>query len=204
MRSLLRSTYGYRLVSFAKSYIQWGRRKFAAPSPHLIKQSCLVRLGVPDATWIETGTFLGQTTHFLSKYALKVYSIEPEPTLFEDAKRKFKNFKNVVILNGTSETIFPELLPTLSGNVNFWLDGHYSAGATFRGKQDTPVVDELKGISQNLHRFEKVCVLVDDVRCFNPHLSEYSSYPPIDLLVDWARLNHLTWHIEHDIFAATN
>jgi hypothetical protein len=34
-----------------------------------------------------------------------------------------------------------------------------------------------------------VAVLVDDVRCFDPQIEEFSTYPPIDFLVDWARSN---------------
>jgi hypothetical protein len=94
------------------------------------------------------------------------------------------------------------LLPSLSGNINFWLDGHYSAGITYRGPQDTPILDELAHISNNLHRFEKVCVMVDDIRSFDSEIDEYSSYPSLNILVDWANQNGLGWHIEHDIFVA--
>jgi hypothetical protein len=44
--------------------------------------------------------------------------------------------------------------------------------------------------------------MVDDVRCFNPELKEYSTYPALKSLVDWAEANRLGWHIEHDIFVA--
>jgi hypothetical protein len=204
VRTLIRNSNPYRLLSLVRSYRQWKRNQFAAPSPHYIKQACLIRNGIPDAVWIETGTFLGQTTQFLSKHATKVYSVEPEPTLFANAQKYFSKFGNVEILNGASESVFPKLLPRINGDVNFWLDGHYSSGITFKGQQDTPIVDELKQISQNLHHFAKVCVLVDDLRCFNPQQSEYSTYPPLDFLVDWARQNSFHWHIEHDIFVAKN
>ena len=106
------------------------------------------------------------------------------------------------ILNGTSEDVFPELLPRIAGDVNFWLDGHYSAGITFKGRQDTPILDELACISHHLERLGKVCVLIDDIRCFNPRMPEYSSYPSLDTLVAWATKHKLGWHIEHDIFVA--
>ncbi len=199
---MIRYSYPYRLLSLVRGYLQWAKRQFASPSPHFIKQACLLRNGIPSATWIETGTFLGQTTHFLSKHAMKVYSIEPEPTLFKNAVNYFKDFKNVVILNSTSESEFPKLLPMISGDVNFWLDGHYSAGPTFKGQRDTPIVDELKNIGEHLDRLKQVCVLIDDVRCFDPQLPEFSAYPPIDYLVNWARDHHLQWHVEHDIFVA--
>jgi hypothetical protein len=131
-----------------------------------------------------------------------VYSLEPEPALFANAKLLFKNWKNVEILNGTSEMILPALLPKIDGNVNFWLDGHYSAGITFQGEQNTPIVDELKNITENLAHFNRVCLLIDDIHLFNPGQAGSEGYPSLDLLVDWARSNNFHWHIEHDIFVA--
>ncbi len=181
----------------------WRRRGFSSPSPFFVKHECLLRNGVSNATWVETGTYFGQTTEFLSSHASMVYSIEPEVKLYSDAKRRFALKPNVEIINGLSEDILPVLLPSLSGNVNFWLDGHYSAGVTFRGPQETPVLDELDCISQNMHRFDEFCVLIDDVRCFNPNLEEYSAYPALGDLVDWAATNGLFWGIEQDIFFAS-
>ena len=204
MRTFVRNSDPYRYYTLFREYIQWSKRKFAAPSPHFIKQSCLIRNSVPQATWVETGTHLGQTTQVLARYASRVYSIEPEPTLFANAQRYFEKYEHVDIINGTSEDVFPTLLPTIKGNINFWLDGHYSAGATFQGKQDTPILDELKSIGENIGNFDKICVLVDDIRCFCSSQERYDNYPSIDKLVEWARSNSLSWHIEHDIFVAKN
>jgi hypothetical protein len=207
IKKFLSNIFLYRLRTLLreyKSYKNWEKINFQAPSPHYIKQACLIRNGFPGATWIETGTYLGQTTQVLSKIGLKVFSIEPEATLFANAYNYFKKFSNVEILNGTSEQIFPNLLPKIKGDVNFWLDGHYSAGITFKGTQDTPILEELKHIADNLNHFKKVCVLIDDVRCFNPKILEYSTYPSVNILVAWANNNNLDWHIEHDIFVAKN
>ena len=175
---------------------------YAAPSPHYIKQTVLLRNAISDATWVETGTYLGQTTKELSKHGKFVYSIEPEPTLYSNAADYFKSYSNVEILKGLSEEVFPSLLPKLYGDINFWLDGHYSVGITFKGPQDTPILEELTHISANLNHFRNVCVIIDDIRCFNPELDEYSAYPSLNVLVDWANKNRFSWHIEHDIFVA--
>ena len=204
IKTYIRNSYLFRLVYLLRDFKIWADRGFQSPSPHFIKQACLIRNGWPGAIWVETGTYLGQTTEVLSKFSKKVYSIEPESTLFSNAKIYFSKFKNVEILNGTSEQIFPELLPTISEDVNFWLDGHYSAGITFKGTQDTPILDELRHIADNLSHFGKVSVLIDDIRQFNPQHAQYSTYPPLNTLVDWANENNLYWHIEHDIFVAKN
>lgn len=202
MSPALRNSLAYRVLDLARGFAEWKARGYASPSPHSIKQATIMRNGFADATWVETGTYLGQTTKFLSKSAKQVFSIEPEPKLFRAAASFFKSYANVEILNGTSEEVLPTLLPRILGTVNFWLDGHYSAGVTFKGQQETPVLDELRAIDQNLGRFERVCVLIDDLRCFDPEVPAYTSYPSLDALVDWARRNNLKWHIEHDIFCA--
>lgn len=182
--------------------IEWKRRRYDAPSPRRVKNEVLLRNSIPGAIWVETGTYLGETTAILAANAMQVYSLEPANKLFERASRKFSDQVNVKIINGASEDIFPSLLPTLNGAVNFWLDGHYSAGITYQGGKDTPIIEELLHIETNIAHFNGLCVLVDDIRCFKPTIPEYAGYPSIDFLVDWARRNRLNWHIEHDIFVA--
>ena len=186
------------------SYLAWEEKQFAAPSPDLIKRQCLLRNGIADACWIETGTYLGETTDLLRQHSKRVISIEPEPTLFQNAQAKFAGITNVEIINGLSEEVFPQLLPTLTGDINFWLDGHTSLHNTFQGPLDTPIVEELNCISANLAHFGKVAILIDDIRLFKGEVVHYGPYPPLDFLVDWAREHRLAWHIEHDIFIAKN
>ena len=182
----------------------WVARQFASPSPSYIKRQVLLRNGIPGAAWIETGTYLGDTTLILANYSKRVISIEPDEELYRRAINRFASFHNVEIINGLSEEVFPQLLPQLHEEINFWLDGHFSGGITHRGPKKTPIVDELRCIEINLSNFSRIVVLVDDVRCFNPVRPEYRGYPPLDVLVDWARKNNLTWHIEHDIFIANS
>jgi hypothetical protein len=142
---------------------------------------------------------LGTTTKFQSRHFPKLHSIEPDKDLYELKVKKFKN-SNVELYNGISEKVLPQLLLTLKQHCNFWLDGHYSGGNTFKGPLDCPVVEELKTIQEHLKKIFKAVILIDDVRCFLPNSKVNEEYPPLALLVDWARLNELTWKIEHDIF----
>jgi hypothetical protein len=198
----LRQKSGKATDNEVNRYKDWEDREFGVPSPSFVKHKVLMRNGLRDATWVETGTFLGDTTCVLSKVVKMVYSIEPEPALFLKAEQRFRGTDNVKIINGLSEEVLPKLVPTLSGNVCFWLDGHFSAGITFKGPQDTPIIDELSVIGNHIEKVGKLVVMIDDVRCFDPTSPEFSGYPPVDLLVDWARKHNLKWHIEHDIFIA--
>jgi hypothetical protein len=177
---------------------KWGKRNFFEHSPQLIKEFVFEKYGIVNAPWVETGTFQGITTNFLRERYPHVHSIEPEIMLYNAAQKRFSG-KNVTLYNDVSENVLPKLLKNLLGDVNFWLDGHYSEGITFKGKKDCPVEDELNIIEANLNNFNKITILIDDVRCFLPTNSEYPDYPSIDYLVDWARRLNMSWRIEHDI-----
>jgi hypothetical protein len=186
-------------VQHSRAMSAWRDRGYLDNSPQFVKESVFQKYGIADAEWVETGTYMGETTKFLSEKFPHVYTIEPSLELYKAACARFEG-GNVTLFNDVSENVFPKLLPTLSGNVNFWLDGHYSAGVTFKGDKDCPVEDELRAIEENLKNFNKLSILIDDVRCFLPSNSEYPDYPSIDYLVDWARKLNMRWRIEHDIF----
>lgn len=179
--------------------LRWRGRGYLDHAPQCVKECVLLAHGIPGAPWVETGTFRGTTTAFLLRHFGKVYSIEPEPRLFARVAKRFAG-KPVELFNDVSETVLPDLVARLSGDCNFWLDGHYSAGDTFKGKKDCPVEDELAAIAANLGRLGRVAILIDDVRCFLPANADYPDYPSVDVLVDWARAHGFDWRIEHDIF----
>ena len=181
---------------------KWGDRNYDMPAPQPVKWSVLTRYGHPRGTWVETGTYMGQTTEFLSRTASHVYSIEPSAELAQAAVERFQATPNVTILQGLSEDCLPAILNDLSRPVSFWLDGHFSSGNTFQGPSDTPIRAELAAIEPHLAQWSAVTVLVDDVRCFDPSNPSFADYPTRGWLVDWAEGNHLNWLIEHDIFIA--
>lgn len=187
---------------FAKNLLamsDWKNRGFLGNSPQFVKEKILTTYGIPNATWVESGTFVGTTTEFLRKRSPQIHTIEPSRTLYEIASQRFKG-KNVTLHNGVSEYVLPQVLKELRGDVNFWLDGHYSGGETFEGSSRCPVPEELKAIETHLSNFSNLAILIDDVRCFVSSSSEFSSYPSLDFLVDWANRNKMKWNIVHDIF----
>ncbi|MGA9664987.1 MAG: hypothetical protein WBQ69_00865 [Gallionella sp.] len=163
---------------------QWIRRQYAAPSPTHIKRAVLLRNGVSGGTWVETGTFMGDTAALLALEAKEVYTIEPDKELFEKAMTRFKNNPKIHVIHGLSEQVLPSLLATLTGTVNFWLDGHYSGGITHQGPIDCPVREELSSIEKTWPRYDKATILIDDIRCFDPSIPEYADYPDLNFLVD--------------------
>ena len=185
-------------VSIKRQYQlkHWRKRNYTENAPQFIKEKVLEKYSIENANWVETGTHMGDTTYYLSKKYPHIYSIEPNVEFYKAALNIFKGL-NVTLFNDVSENVLPILLPTLKGNLNFWLDGHYSGGKSFKGNKECPIKDELNSIEVNFDNFEKISIFIDDVRLF---LSSANNYPSIDYLVDWSRCLNMKWRIEHDIF----
>lgn len=193
----------YRRLRHGKALRGWMEGGFGSPVPAVVKRAVLRRHHIPGAVWIETGTFQGDTTAVLARFALRVVSLEPAPELYKKAEARFRGSPSVQIINAPSEVAFPRLLNNLTGPVCFWLDGHYSGGTTFQGETDTPIGDEMDAIEAALPHLGQIAVLIDDIRLFDPENPVHAGYPSLDAVVDWARRCGLNWKIEHDIFIAT-
>jgi len=178
---------------------KWRNMNYSSPSPQHVKIGILNSNSLKNATWVETGTYLGDTTSKLAKIARKVISIEPQGELSTFASTRLKKFKNVEVINATSESCIAEVLEGISGPTCFWLDGHYSGDITYQGADISPISIELSAISKFL-KSNEVVVFVDDFRLFVN--STDTGYPAHSTLVDWAVENDLSWTIEQDIFIA--
>lgn len=85
----------------------------------------------------------------LKKKYDKIISIELGEDLYNNAKNRFKDDKNVTILKGDSGKVLPTILSDLNHPIIFWLDGHYSALITAKGEIDCPIFEELNAIFQS-------------------------------------------------------
>ena len=193
-----------RLASYLriKPLILWdwyGRRKCTNPPPSIIKHQILLRHGIKLAHWIETGTFVGDTTKFLSKNFKRVFTIEASEECLKIAKKHLGNRSNIAFYSGTSEDIFEPLLKKQKGSINIWLDAHYSGGITHKGSNLSSIIKELSVISNNINQFDQIAVFIDDI---DGHFFDPISYPKIDYYVEWAKNNKLDWIIENNIFIA--
>jgi hypothetical protein len=156
----------------------WRKNGFVVPLPNLLKRSIILReaLAHQANTLVETGTFLGDTPWFLRKKIAKIYTIEVHQPLADLAKRRFRSWSNIEVLNGDSGTQLALVVPKLKGNVLFWLDGHYSEGITGKSFEDCPVIREFDAITQ--HCSANWLILIDDARDFGSD----PAYPTTDQL----------------------
>ncbi len=114
---------------------------------------------------IETGTYLGEMIEFQQDHFEKIYSIEISEFYYNFTMNRLKEYKNINILHGDSESELGKVIDSLSkeDRVIFWLDGHYSGGNTGKGNQDSPIIFELETIIKD-NRDD--IILIDDARCF--------------------------------------
>jgi hypothetical protein len=181
----------------------WRLKGYKTPYPARLKQRFLTEEGYKNATWVETGTYLGETTKALSKNSYKVYSIEPQIDFFTFANKRFKTKPKIAIINDTSENALQDIVSMVQGKVNFFLDGHYSGGATF-DSGNAPVLIELSLIEKFLPGDVNFKIFIDDFRLFQSANTGDKLYPSRRSLVDWAEDRKLDWTIEKDIFCIWN
>jgi hypothetical protein len=198
-----RSRYGYRItlgrVAAAVraraeprlSVRRWERDGRPAPPPPEVKRRALRdavrRYGL--RTFVETGTFLGDTSAAMRTHVDQVITIELSADLAERARRRFEGVANVRVLEGDSGRLLPQLVEELREPALFWLDGHYSAGITARGDEDTPVRSELRAILD--HPVDGHVILIDDARDF-----QGGAYPTVDEIRKLANAHRAGYELE--------
>ncbi len=123
--------------------------------------------------FLETGTYLGDTTDKASRHFPRVITIELSKELFETAKKRFSKKKNITIHQGDSAQLLPKILETMKDKAVFFLDAHFSMGETAKGNENTPIITELNHIKKS--KITHATIIIDDIRMF---------YEPLITLTD--------------------
>ena len=179
----------------------WRKNGYSVPVPSIVKQRVIINYQKKYncSTFIETGTYLGDTVEALKTKFKKVISIELGMDLYINAKERFLNDKNIEIFQGDSGKVLPQIVLGLKDPAIFWLDGHYSAGITAKGDKICPILEELDAIfdNSNLNHI----LLIDDARDF---VGE-GDYPTIDRLTDYIKSKNERYKVQvkHDIIRYT-
>jgi hypothetical protein len=132
--------------------------------PALTSTEIRTMMSIPCSIFIETGTYLGQTTEIAASMFEKVHTIEVKNDLFISAKNKLSRYPNVVCHLGDSSILLEDICKKLTKSSCFWLDGHYSAGNTGKGSKNVPLYEELQTIMKNCS--QECIILIDDCRLF--------------------------------------
>ena len=179
----------------------WLRSRCLGAPPPGAKWAVLAEFSGPDVTWIETGTYFGLTTRWLSKRSSQVISLEPDPTLAAFVRRRLRRLENTTVLNESSESGLRPALEAAKDKVCLFLDGHYSGGITYRGNLISPIVSELDTVAEHLPQLLSCRIFVDDFRLFGQNDLD-GAYPSPNLLVDFARAYMDGWTVQNGVFVA--
>jgi len=180
-----------------KAYRQWLKKGRPDPVPHVVKQMVVTTYAAKNGirVFIETGTYLGEMVCAVKDTFDKIYSIELSNELCKRARKKFVGYRHIIIINGDSAEVLPEILMHAKEPCLFWLDGHYSGGNTAKGEKETPIMEELKQICD--HPVKNHVILIDDARLFTGK----NDYPTIESLRTFieARLPYYEFDVQDDI-----
>ncbi len=113
---------------------------------------------------VETGTWFGDTVFMLRREFKGLHSIELDEELFRSAKEHLGHIRNIRLHHGDSAQVLPVVVAEIQEPVLYWLDGHFCAGPSARGAQDSPISEELSFLLERTSG-ENV-VLIDDARLF--------------------------------------
>jgi tetratricopeptide (TPR) repeat protein len=116
-------------------------------------------------TFVETGTYLGDTVHNAIPLFKEIYTMELSKEHYELSCNRFKSQTNVHLYYGDSAEILPSILPKIKRKILFWLDAHCSGGNTVGFGVPIPLSHEMEAIGKSLNG--EAIILIDDVRGFS-------------------------------------
>lgn len=183
----------------------WRLARFEIHNPHSYSKTRQIRAlarRTGARCFIETGTYLGNTTRRCAPLFDKVITVELDQKLHEQAAAYLRPIRHVECLQGDASKLLPGVIarPDVRDALVF-LDGHFSKGETALGDVAEPACEEIETLGK--HKDKIVGVIVDDFRCFGhdgwpkrstliasveDHLgAEFDFAVHLDQLVAWKR-----------------
>jgi len=136
-------------------------------------------------TLFETGTFRGDgVQQALDSGFGFIYSVEIMDEFFDKCVERFSKNDNITLLKGHSSDMLEEALPSIDGNIFFWLDAHFPGAdgglRDYNGESDAdlrcPLETELRVIAKHRHGARDV-FLIDDLRIYEDGNFENGALP---------------------------
>jgi Glycosyl transferase family 2 len=139
----------------------------------------------PIKTFVETGTFHGDSVETAAPYFDELWSVEHSEESYVLAAKRFEERPNIRIEHGESPKFLEDRMEEYSSKpVMFWLDAHsFHDGRTSCVDARTPILRELEAI-KSLHPAS--ILLIDDARLYlssPPEPCLPSEWPDIDDLI---------------------
>jgi hypothetical protein len=113
-------------------------------------------------SFVETGTYKGDTTDWAASRFASVDTVEIDDERLEAARRRLVAHSNIRFWHGSSGGRMAEVVARQSGRAIYWLDAHKGGGYFGQG-DDCPLMDELSAIGD---RQDGAFIFIDDARGF--------------------------------------
>ncbi len=187
-----------------KAIREWESSGKPVPPPSFFKNRVIreIKDFYKIDVFVETGTFLGNTTEIQRRKFDRVFSVELSDDFYNRAINRFRKFNSVTIMQGDSAVVLPEIIKNIKVPALFWLDAHYSGilggEQTSRAAKDCPIYEEIDAIFN--HKQDHI-ILVDDAREF---VGE-NGYPTLEDLKAYVldKRKDYELRVEHDIIRIT-
>ena len=187
-----------RILRDVKSYLEypvwfWVRGQ-SAPDNHYHKMKRIAHLArrYGCETFIETGTYYGQTVNYAARHFRQVMSVEIFEPLYEYNRKQFAHRPEIRLFLGDSSQQLKAMIAESQGRILYWLDGHYSGSGTGIGEDVSPILNELDLIRQHARRGD--CLLIDDLRLFGHD----AGYPTVEETLEAIRRIDPAYHTYFD------
>jgi len=139
--------------------------------------------------FVETGTYVGESTEIAKNVFSEVHTIELSVDLFVHACQRFQHSQDIFLHHGDSPLVLKEILPNISERILFYLDAHYSGEETALSAVNTPILKELKVIRET--KKDQSVILINDMRLFQNSLYPENirntcleGYPDLRIIVE--------------------
>jgi hypothetical protein len=142
------------------------RRYLYVPASPRTKISAILRYARDHKldTFVETGTYLGDTVAAVAPSFNRCFTIEMSAALHALSSERLGKFGNVRCVLGNSSSALPDIVLQLGRPALFWLDAHASGGET-ENTGKGPLFAELRAIYSD--KTTGHVVLIDDARGHN-------------------------------------
>lgn len=140
----------------------------------------LLKQNLNISTFVETGTFKGDTAAWASNHFEKVITIENSKLYFDEATNSNNHLQNIKFLFGDSRAVLTNVVSELRDPTIFWLDAHWCSMDSYGSNDQCPVIDEINLIrSTGTNHY----IFIDDARLFlspPPLPNKTGQWPTID------------------------
>lgn len=128
-------------------------------------------------TFVETGTFQGDTLNTIAKSAVsKIISLELSDVFVNSCRKRFENNPNIFIYKGNSKYELYDKIKDIDSKITFWLDSHWSGTPDVGCDPVTicPILEELDQIKQHSNTHT---IIINDIRLMNNSDNKYQGFP---------------------------